>query len=311
MNAAFGLILGMLALGKLMSRSERFPERSADALNQFVINICLPALILVHVPALEFEVSMLKLVAVPWLLALLLVLLVLGLSRLLAWDRSSTAVVLMCTVLGNTSFLGYPLTVALLGEQALGLSVVYDQLGTFMLLSSFGITVLAMAEDGQRPGLRSMARRVLGFPPFIALLLALASFGLPAAFGDALRAHGILEPLQQMLRVVGGALVPVAMFAIGMQLRFRIPTAQLMPLGAGLVIKLAIAPLLALLIAQALGLSGDLFRVAVFESAMPTMATAGVLCIAAGLKPMLAAAMVGYSILISVASLPLITAWLS
>ena len=50
-------------------------------------------------------------------------------------------------------------------------------------------------------------------------------------------------------------------------------------------------------------------RVTVLEAAMPSMVTAGALAIAHGLAPRLAAAMVGYGLLLSLATLPLWAAW--
>src|SRR3546814_6428673 len=64
-------------------------------------------------------------------------------TRWLHLARDKHAVLLLTVVLGNTSFLGYPLVRALLGESALPYAVVYDQFGAFMLLSTFGLYVLA------------------------------------------------------------------------------------------------------------------------------------------------------------------------
>ena len=50
-----------------------------------------------------------------------------------------------------------------------------------------------------------------------------------------------------------------------------------------------------------------MLQVSVLESAMPTMITAGALAIAHNLAPRLAAALVGYGILLSLLTLP---AWL-
>ena len=55
------------------------------------------------------------------------------------------------------------------------------------------------------------------------------------------------------------------------------------------------------------GLQDKMLQVSVLESAMPTMITAGALAIAHNLAPRLAAALVGYGILLSLLTLP---AWL-
>ena len=108
-----------------------------------MLYVCLPAAILIYVPRLHVDVSLAGMVATPWLLALATVALVALASRLFGFRRDEHAVLLLCVALGNTSFIGYPMVRALLGENALPYAVVYDQFGTFVLLSTFGLYVLA------------------------------------------------------------------------------------------------------------------------------------------------------------------------
>lgn len=66
------------------------------------------------------------------------------------------------------------------------------------------------------------------------------------------------------------------------------------------------APLLALLFCRVFGLNNLPSRVAILESGMPPMVSAGALAIMAGLSPELTAAMVGLGILLSFLTLPLL-----
>jgi predicted permease len=75
------------------------------------------------------------------------------------------------------------------------------------------------------------------------------------------------------------------------------------------VLKLAVMPLIALGLAPLLGLAGAAHDTVVLESAMPPMITAAALAISHRLAPGLAAALVGYGILLSLATLPA-WAWL-
>ncbi len=119
-------------------------------LNRFVLDVCLPAAVLRYAARLELDLALLRIIAVPWLLcAATAVAVYWGAKRTgLAEDRM--AVLLLCVPLGNTSFLGYPLTRAMLGEAALPYAVVYDQFGSFLLLSTWGLWVLARY-GGDRP----------------------------------------------------------------------------------------------------------------------------------------------------------------
>ena len=69
-------------------------------------------------------------------------------------------------------------------------------------------------------------------------------------------------------------------------------------------VRWIVLPLVAWAIARGLGASQELTRVAVFESAVPPMITAGALAMMAGLAPDLAAALVGYGVLLGLVTLP-------
>ena len=290
---AFALILAMLALGYSFQRLRALPDNAAQTLNLVVLYVCLPAAVLRYAPRLQLEPALLGVAAVPWLLLGATVLLVGLLARLLTLRRDEHAVLLLTVALGNTSFLGYPLTRALIGEHALPYAVVYDQFGAFLILSTFGLWVLARYGGDTRPGPRDMLRRVLRFPPLWALLIG---FGVMPAEPPAWIAGG--------LQRLSDALLPLAMLTIGLSVKLTLPREELKPLAAGLALKLALMPALAWLLLPWLGLHGEAARTVVLESAMPSMVTAGALAIAHNLAPRLAAAMVGYGLLLSLLTLP-------
>lgn len=295
---AFALILSMLALGLLFQRLRLFPENAAEVLNKVVLYVCLPASVLIYAPRLELGPQVLAVAAVPWLLLLATVVLVTGVTRALKLRPDEHAVLLLCVALGNTSFLGYPLVRALLGEEALPYAVIYDQFGAFLILSTFGLYVLARYGGDAKPTAAMIGRRIVTFPPFLALVAGLTV--MPEA-PPAWIAGG--------LQRLADALLPLVVLAIGLSLKLALPRDELKPLAAGLVLKLAVMPALALGIARAFGMTGAMHDAVVLESAMPPMITAAALAISHRLAPGLAAAMVGYGILLSLATLPA-WAWL-
>lgn len=295
---AFALILSMLALGLLFQRLRLFPDNAAEVLNKVVLYVCLPASVLIYAPRLELGPQVLAVAAVPWLLLVATVVLVTGVTRLLNLRPDEHAVLLLCVALGNTSFLGYPLVRALLGEDALPYAVIYDQFGAFLILSTFGLYVLARYGGDAKPTAGVIGRRIVTFPPFLALVLGLTV--MPEA-PPAWIAGG--------LQRLADALLPLVVLAIGLSLKLALPRDELKPLAAGLALKLAVMPALALGLAWAFGMRGVMHDAVVLESAMPPMITAAALAISHRLAPGLAAAMVGYGILLSLATLPAWT-WL-
>ena len=291
---AFALVLAMPVLGVLFQRLKVLPADAAQALTLVVLYVCLPAAVLRYAPRLELSVALLGVAAVPWVLLVATVLAVGALARMLKLRRDQHGVLLLTVALGNTSFLGYPLTRALIGEDALPYAVVYDQFGAFLIMSTFGLWVLARYGGDAEPSPREMVRKVLLFPPLWALVVGLTVMpASPPSWID-----GALLRLSE-------ALLPLAMLTIGLSVQFALPRDELRPLAAGLVLKLALMPALALLLVPLLGMTGDMARTTVLEAAMPSMVTAGALAIAQGMAPRLAAAMVGYGLLLSLVTLPL------
>jgi len=214
-------------------------------------------------------------------------------TRVFGFARDVHAVLLICVALANSSFIGYPMVRALLGDHALPYAVVYDQFGTFVLLSTFGLYVIARYSGDTPPSARQVLKRIAGFPPLWALLFALTLMPVqpPAWIGAG-------------LKQLADAMLPLVMLAVGLSIRLRLSRDELTPLGVGLLLKLVVMPALALPIAWAFGLQGQMLQVNVLESAMPSMITAAALAISHRLAPRLAAAMVGYGILLSLATLP-------
>lgn len=290
---AFALILLMLALGYALQRLRVLPEDAAQTLNLVVLYVCLPAAVLRYAPRLQLEPSLIGVALVPWALLLASVVLVALASRTLRFRDDERAVLLLTVALGNTSFLGFPLTRALIGEHALPYAVIYDQFGSFLILSTFGLWVLARYGGDRRPTAGDMMRRIATFPPIWALVIG---FTVMPAEPPAWFAGG--------LQRLSDALLPLAMLTIGLSVKLALPRDELKPLATGLLLKLLAMPALTWLLVRAMGMTGDMARTTVLESAMPSMVTAGALAISHNLAPRLAAAMVGYGLLLSLLTLP-------
>ncbi len=291
MSPALILVVLLLASGYLARRLGHFPEQGADAFNRFVIYLCVPAVILRVVPELEMRWDLLTLAVVPWTLAAIAFVIARGLARVFHFDRQTETAFFVCTALGNTSFLGFPLCSALLGPDSLPLAAVYDQLGSFLLLCLLVPLVVARASGSKVPTPAEFARRIVSFPPFIALVVAFLPWPRPG---------WLLSVLDDISR----ALVPTAMFAVGLRLRIT-PPKQIAAFGFGLATKLAVMPLCAYLLAHLLGAPKKILQVAVVESAMPAMISAGAIVMAAGFAVELVAAWVGWGIVLGIFVIPL------
>jgi len=292
----FVVTITCLLVGMIIKRLPAFPAKTGKVLNLFVIYISLPALVLLKIPELTFSRNLLVPALMPWGMLLFSSALVLLLSRLLQWERATTGCLLLLIPLGNTSFLGIPMVQAFFGEQAVPYALLYDQLGSFLALASYGSLILALYGSGDsRPTLKHVVQKVLFFPPLLALVLAFILRAFPA------------PPLAvNLLTIVSSTLVPLVMIAVGFQLTLQLDKKVVSQLSIGLSIKLIIAPITALLVCKIVGLEGEAVQVAIFEAGMPPMVSAGAMAISANLSPALTAALVGIGIVLSFVTLPLL-----
>lgn len=291
----FLLIFILLIFGIIIRPLKLFPDNAAHTLNLFVIYVSLPALVLLNIPKLSFSSELIIPIVLPWVMILLSAILIIFLSKVFRWRRSIAGGLLLVVPLGNTSFLGIPMIKAFFGESHIPYAILYDQFGSFLALATYGSVVLALYGTSARPGIMDIIKRVIYFPPFIALILALI-----------LRFFTYPQVVVSVLQMASQTLVPVVMFAVGLQISFSLPRSVLNPMIMGLIIKLIIAPLAALAICSAFGIHSAAAKVSVFEAGMGPMITAGALAIIAGLEPELMASMVGLGIALSFLTLPVL-----
>lgn len=294
MAANLLLIAVCLLAGVVLRLSGRVRDDVAHALNAYVIHVALPAVVLHQIPAIQFSTALLFPAVLPWLLIAVSALTIVWLSKRLQWSRSVTGALLLVVPLGNTSFLGLPLVQSFWGEQGLPYAIIYDQLGSFIALSTYGIWILSRYADGPKPTLKLVAQRIFQFTPFLALLAGLS-----------LKAAPLPPLLDEVLERIAATLVPVILVAVGLQWKLELHAELRAPLAIGLGLKLLAMPALAFALVQLLGISGLAGQVSVFEAGMASMITAGALAMNAGLAPRLAAAMVGFGIPLSLLTLSL------
>lgn len=296
--SAILLLALCLGIGLAMARHERLPPGAPQALNFWIVNVALPALIVVEVPKLHFSRELLFPALAPWLVFLGAVLLFARIGRLRGWSRASIGAVTLTCGLGNTAYMGVAMVEALKGPAFIGPAVIADQFGSFLALSVGGVIVAALYA-GESTSVAAIARRVASFTPFLALLVALLLW----PFG------GLPDILQTVLARIGQTLTPLALFSVGLQLKFGGIGAHWRKLAAGLGWKMIVAPLLVLIVAMPLGLTGTPVAVAaILQCAMPPMVTAGILAEQYRLDAPLANLLIGIGTVLSVVTLSIAAA---
>lgn len=287
MNNLILLILCFIA-GMLLRYFKRMPDNAPATLNSFIIHVSLPALTLLYIHGLHLSGDVILIAAMAWVVFGLSAAFFWSIGRWLHLPRATVGALMLMGGLGNTSFFGVPMVEAYFGAGGLGTAIVVDQLGSFMTLSILGITVAGIYSSG-RPTVAEIGKRIVLFPPFIALSIALLL--IPIEYADWFTA---------LLKRLSDTLAPLALLSVGMQLRLGHVAEHRRNLALGLIFKLVLAPLMIyLLYVQLLGAQGLAIQVTVFEAAMPPMIAAAIVTSEHDLDPPLANLMVAMGLLLS------------
>jgi predicted permease len=311
--ALFFLVLRALAplfllivLGSFLRRARVLHAAHVPILSGLVVNVTLPALIflaLTRAPSLPASDA--RLPAALWMAEAATMLLAYGLGRRLRLPRTAVGALMIVGVFGNTAFLGYPITLALLPGQ-FPAAVLLDEFGAVIVLYLCG-AVIGSAFGSHGGDWRGATLRFARSPLFLSVMAGLAARLLP--WPHALSAlpgvQAIGGALSQCLVYLSQGTTPLILLAVGVALQ---PRAALAAPGAALLpclLKLVVCPLAMWGACRLLGFHGDLLRVGILQAAMPTSVLASVLCAHNDMEGALAVGVVFLTTTLSFLSLPL------
>jgi predicted permease len=217
---------------------------------------------------------------------------------------------LMVSAYGNTGFLGYPITMALLPHM-LTAAVLIDQIGMSIILypsapiigSFFGVSqkeqsLLANKESQHTPHVKAKTTappsHAKGFRPSERTRNALAFFKSPLFIAMTIGGlvhvipwpHAIthssqLKPIGKVvmdcLGLLGQGTIPLIMLSMGASLKPRSAKNAISPILLASCLKLLLAPLAMLVFLKALGVTGAILAVGVLQAGMPTSVMSSVL----------------------------------
>ncbi|WP_459863948.1 AEC family transporter [Endothiovibrio diazotrophicus] len=221
-----------------------------------------------------------------------------GIYRLTPLDAHRRGALILAAAFPNATYMGLPVLSTTFGDWGKGVAIQFDLFACTPLLLTVGI-LLARAHgnggDGENP-LRALAK----VPPLWA-----------AAAAPLLNLGGVPMPplLVDLLKMMGGAVVPLMLIAVGMGLRWESLLPERLPvllpvLLPTLTIRLLLIPLLVWQMAGFAGVEGQTLTAVVLEAAMPSMVLGIVLCDRYHLDTALYAMAVTISTALSLFTLP-------
>ncbi|MCF6265823.1 MAG: AEC family transporter [Desulfuromusa sp.] len=286
----FGIILLGAFLGQRLELQARTLTRAAYYI--FVPAFIFQAISTAEVP-LTSTVRMLTFIIVTHLLA---VFIAGGIGRILGRSREMIAAFVMIAAFGNVGNYGLALIQFRLGNVALPSATIY-----FVAISISAFVICVGAAGWAHGGSRGAVWKVLKTPALWATV--------PAVMVSA---GGLEVPLMldRMIGLLAAAMIPVMLFALGLQLREqgKVHLTTDVLLGSG--IRLILTPALALLIAVPFGLSQIESTAGVLQAAMPVAILVSIIAKENDIVPDYVTSVVVVSTLASIVTLSLLMVWL-
>jgi len=301
----------LIVLGWALKQARVLHPAHVPILNGLVVNVTLPALVLLgllRAPALSLRLAVLPLAF--FVVEIVTIALAYGLGRAMRLPAPLQGAVLLVGVFGNTGFIGYPLTLALLPKQ----------FPTTILLDQFGMTIpmylgaaLLGAQFGGGAGTGTGGRRAaivrfLRSPIFVSAILGLSLRLVPIP--PALAAVPFLREmggvLGKCLEYLGQGTTPVVLLALGVALRPGAAGGQAGPMALACGCKLLVSPLVMWGLCHALGVGGETRMDSVLSAAMPAAVMASVLAGQNDMEGDFAVGVVFVSTVLSAVTIPLL-----
>ena len=227
--------------------------------------------------------SMLSTALLAWLIA-----------TLLGWESKRRRALTLSVLVINSGNYGLSVVLFAFGQDAQARAMVYFVISA-MLANTFGVAVAAGGGSW-----RKMLSNVARMPMLYATVGAL----IVNAF-DQIR---VPELLMRPITLLANAAVPVMLLILGLQLarsagklREHIPAITLAS-----ILRLAVAPLIAFLVARLTRVEGVAFDACVLEASMPSGVTSAVLSLEYDLEPEMIAGTVFFSTLCSAFTLSIV-----
>ena len=240
------IIIGYIASYKL--------NIDTKTLSSLAISVLVPALIADSLS--NSQVSLKSATGIVFgflIIALILYILVLILSKILSFSPSLKKTLIATTLFGNNGNLGLPFITFALGEEALERAIIHLITGASVM--ALFLPALLKGE-GINKGIKLTLKMPLLWATLAGIILKITSFNFPFR-------------LDYGIKILGEAAIPMALLLLGIQLAKGGKGWGKKEVLAS-VLRLFIAPLIAIFVGNLLQLQGVNFQVLVLQSSMPT-----------------------------------------
>ncbi|WP_312922604.1 AEC family transporter [Empedobacter brevis] len=284
----FILIAVCIIAGMVFKATKSIHPDAHKGINTWILYLALPAVSFKYLPKVEWSQEMLFPIFSTIIIAIGSLFFMLFYSKAKGYSERSRRSLELASGYSNTSFIGFPLISAFYGEKYLSIAIICDQT-MFLCLSTIGI-ISALKGGNNGSGTISskfILKRLFTFPPFLGCISAL----ILSQFID-------LSPAEPFFDKLAATVGPLALFSVGLQLKFNGWRKLWSQISMSMVYKLMIAPAVVMLLALVVGIKGDVARISIFEAAMPTLVTSSIIAEQFKLNTKLTNLIIGISIIV-------------
>ncbi len=249
-------IIVMILIGALSKKIGLLKENDVETLNNIVINIALPCMIFNALYTADVSLlPRLSILTVYMLITSLIVgVLTYLLLNFLGWDKRKIWSLVIVVVLGNTGFLGYPITQGIFGNAGM-IRAVFCDISTSIIFVVLSF-ILILIFDGE---IKVAIRKILTFLPLWSIILGI-TFNILSI--------PITSVGSTVVTYLAGATIPLIMISLGLSLKIDGLKNHFKEVGLASFIKLIIYPLIALGVLSLLNITGFEHTIGLIEAAM-------------------------------------------
>lgn len=291
----FIMIAVCIIAGMIFKATNSIHPDAHKGINTWILYIALPSVSLKYIPQIVWSEQMLFPIFGSVITYVGSVIFMKFYCKAKHYTRHSESALILSSAFSNTSFIGFPLIMAFFNESLIKIAIICDQ-SMFILLSTVGIIAAVKGTHDKTAVIspKYIVKKLVTFPPFIGCIAAL----ILSHFVNIKEGTLAYQFFDKMAATVG----PLALFSVGLQLKFNGWRKQISQIAMTQFYKLLIAPAIVMVIALCFHMKGDIPKITIFECAMPTLVTASIIAEQYKLNTRLVNLIIGLSIIIAFAT---------
>ncbi len=218
-------------------------------------------------------------------------------GKIFQLGRPQLLAVIITVAFGNTGNYGLPLVKFAFGDEALAVASIF-YVTTTILFNTAGVILASLGHSDLKSAILGVFKLPIVYGVALALLVKATGFQIPI-------------PLARTIEIAASGAVPLMIVLLGLELTKIEWSHSFRAMGIGVFTKLALGPLVGLLLAGLFGLQGHNYQGSVIEASMPAAVATTVVATEYRLEPSLVTAIVFLGTILSPLTLTPLIVYLS